>query len=463
MAPLPATTRPPFVPARGIAWWLMAGLVAVLTAWLTLKSVQLGCVITMLVLAVGLYVRNRTAGLTVVWLIWLLAPLLRRIFLLSEPIQTADPLALAPFLVTAAIIVLELTQVELSRRARRYLILLVAAYALGLVLGLLVGPQAAAFAFFAYGTAVGCFVIGYREAEQQRLVLPTVLMIALPLLSLYAFRQYFLPLPDWDHAWLRSADINSVGSPESGRIRVWSTLNSPGTFALVLGVTALVLVTWRRLTPLKVVGLVAVMGALALTYVRSAWVGIVLTLFLMVLATRGAAVKRLLPVGVVLLVVAPLILSGSTGVALSERFNSLFALNTDESAQARQATPTGLLPVAAARPIGTGLGTAGEPSRLNQQSSALRYPDNGYLSLIGQVGPVGFVVVISILLSAVASGWRNAWRRRSSTDVLVFAVLAYMVITLFAGDQFFGIGGMIMWYMAGIAVRRREIYERTSA
>jgi putative inorganic carbon (HCO3(-)) transporter len=457
---IPATTRPPFVPSRGVGWWAMALCVTVLTVWLTLQSIQLGCTITLVILVIGLYVRNRTVGLTLVWLTWLLAPFLRRIFLLSEPIQTADPLALVPFLITAAVIVLELSQVRLTRRARRLLALVVAGFAVGVPVGLMFAPTAAVFALFAYVTGVGCFVIGYREGDQRTLVLPSVLMIAMPLLALYAFRQYYAPLPEWDFIWQRSADINSVGALETGRVRVWSTLNSPGTFAFVLGVSAIALVAWRRVTPLKMVGLLAVSGALALTYVRSVWVGVVFALLAVIVVTRGGALKRVLPVLAVLAIIGPIVLGGSTGTAIVDRFKSFGSLGSDESTHERVGTRGGLLTVAAGNPIGTGLGSAGESTRLNQAGGGFRYTDNGYLSLLAQVGPVGFLVVMSVILVALSSAWRNAWRRIDTTDVLVFGVLAFLAVEMLAGDTLFGIGGMIFWYTTGLAIRRRELHER---
>jgi hypothetical protein len=420
-APLPETAPRPLPAFRGLAWWLVAMAMAVLVARLTMMSIQLGCTVTLVVLTVGLYVRNRTAALALVWIVWLVAPFLRRIFLLSEPIQKAEPLALAPFVVTAAVVALELTQVDLSRRVRRLLTLVAAGYALGLPVGLLFGPQAAVFAYFAYVTAVGCLVIGYREAQERNFVLPKVLMVAAPALVVYAFLQYFTPLPEWDLIWQRSADINTVGSPETGRIRVWSTLNSPGTFGLVLGVTALMLLTWGRLSVVRVAALLGVLSGLALTYVRSAWVGIVFAVLAVMLVTRGAAVKRIGPVVVVAAVLAPVVAGGSTGAALSERFGTLGSLSSDESAQARTNTPARIVPRAIKQPIGTGLGSAGEATRLNA-GGGFKNTDNAFLSLLAQVGPIGFLVVLSVLAVVLSSAWRNAWRRVDFIDVLVFAV-----------------------------------------
>jgi len=427
-----------------------------ITARLAMVSVQAGCTSALVFLTLGLYLRNRWAGLAAVWVTWLVAPLVRRIFFLSEPIEAADPLALAPFLVTGMVAALEYQQVELSRRARRLLLLVVLGYSIGIPLGLLRAPSSALFATFAYLSAAGCFVIGYRDADApRRLSLPTVLMLAMPVVALYAFRQYFFDLPEWDQVWYEEAEINSAGSPDEGRVRVWGALNSPGTFALVLAVSTLALITARRVTPFHLAAAAAVLGALALTYVRSAWLGLVVAVLVIVVVTRGAALRRVAPLVLTLAVLGPVTFGGSVGTALGERVNSFGTLESDESAQARVETPARLVPLALSSPLGLGIGRAGEPARLSP-GGGFRYTDNGYLSLIFQVGPFGFLLVMAALVMALRSAWRVAWRRRADADVLVLSVLAFIGVALFAGDAFYGIGGMIIWYMAGVAVRREE-------
>lgn len=422
-----------------------------------MQSLQHVATLALVVLAVGLYVRSRTAGLVAVWLTWLLAPFVRRVLLLTEPVGGNEPLALAPFLVTAAVVSLELSQVQLSRRARRLLILVACAYLIGLPNGLLVAPSAAMFALFAYITGVGCFVIGYREADRG-LVLPSLLMAATPILAAYAFAQYFLPLPEWDHLWRETVDIITVGSPEEGRIRVWSTLNSPGTFAIVLCAAALAYIAYGRITPLRLVGALSVFTALALTYVRSAWVAFVVAILVMLVAGRGAAIRR---IGIVVAVVAlfgALAVGGSTGAALDARVDTFGTLDQDTSAQARLQTPQRLVPIAIQFPFGIGIGQAGEATRL--AGRGFRHTDNGYLSLLSQLGPVGLLVIVSVIFVAAMSAWRNAWRSAAPTDVFVLGVLAFFVVALFAGDHFWGVGGMIFWYTSGLAIRRRELNER---
>lgn len=457
-----ASPTPLRLPSGGVGWWLLVILCAVGTAQLTLVSVQLGCTVALTVLVVGLYFANRTAGLWAVWLAWLLSPLVRRVFFVSDPIENADPLALLPFLVTAIVIAVEYTQVKLSRRSRGLLKLVAAGYAIGVPLGLLFSPTAAAFALFAYFTAVGCFVLGYREGEPGRdLILPKVLMVAAPFLAAYAFRQYFLPLPEWDQVWFDTAEINSAGSPDGSRVRVWSTLNSPGTFGLILGVTGVSYVALSRFTPLRLLGALSVFGALALTYARSAWLGVVVGILALALVTRGRAIVRVGAVVLVLVALGPIAFGGATGAALTDRADSFGSLGQDESAQERLATPARVLPQALALPLGRGVGQAGEATRLS--GGGFRYTDNGYLSLMFQVGPFGFILVMIPVVIAFREACRNAWKRPKEVDVLIFATFVFLVVTMFAGDQLYGVAGMIFWYTAGLAMRRSEIREPAPA
>lgn len=458
----PTSTRTsPFLsrlPVDGVGWWIIVLACSALTAKLTMTSIQLGCAAALVILTLGLYAYNRTAGLVAMWAIWLVAPGLRRVFFLSSPIIDTDPLALAPFLATALLAGIEITQGSISKRARRILYLVLAGYLIGMPFGLLKSPPASAFAFFAYLTAAGCFVIGYRDGGNGRkMVLPTVLMAFVPLLALYAFRQYFLTLPQWDEVWFKTAEINSAGSPDAGRIRVWSTLNSPGTFGLVCSVATIAFVSVRRLTPAHVAGALFVIGALALTYARSAWAGLVFAILVIALVSRGAALKRVLVLGALLVVAAPIAFSGSAGAALTDRVSTFGTLGSDESAQARQTTPLQLLPVAVAQPLGLGVGQAGEATRL--QGTGFRYTDNGYLSLMFQVGPFGFLLVMTAFAMTLRSAWRSARRRPNHTDILACGMLAFFFLTLFAGDQLYGVLGMFLWYAGGVAVRRDEIKE----
>jgi putative inorganic carbon (HCO3(-)) transporter len=441
------------------AWWALVLASSVGTAAITLRSLQLGCTIALVGLVVGTFVASRTAGVTLMWIAWLLSPWLRRLLSLAEPAGPSDPLALAPFLITACIVAIELYRTRLSRFAGVILAVAATGYLAG-VPGALSSPSAAAFALFAYLVAVGCFVIGYTEPLTfDSMTLRPVLLVAVPPIAVYGILQYAGPLPSWDVAWIREVQdtLVSIGAPQAGHIRVFGTLNSPGTFGAVLGIAAVGFLAQRRFDIAKLGGMALVLTALMLTFVRGAWVSFIAATVVTLLASRGAAGKRVLPLGGAL-VVALAIFAGqnSTGASIVGRANTLTSLGADTSAQARVATPLQLLPEALSSPIGHGLGSAGEASRL-AASSALRSTDNGYLSLIYQLGPFGALLVV---VAAGAAGIRaigNLVRHRSDPfDVLVVGLLGYFGVGMLTGDLLYGITGMILWYLLGMAVRRSE-------
>jgi hypothetical protein len=440
-------------------WWCGVLIASVGTAWLSLRSLQLGATVVLLVLGVGLHRVNRAAGLTVVWVVWLLAPWLRRVLALESPISGSDPLALAPFLLTGCIVLAEIHAAKLSRFATGTLIVVAVGYLIGVPAGM-GEPASVAYALLAYLVAAGCMVIGYREPDRlEGLTLRTVLVYALPWLALYSVLQYVGPLPSWDDAWVASVSttLNSIGAPDGEHIRVFGTLNSPGTFANVLGIGAVCLFASRRLGPLKVLALAAVLAGLALTFVRGAWLSMIAAAAIIVFASRGRASWRVVVVGgLIAVALVGLASRGGTGATIVGRADTLGSLGTDTSAQARVATPLELVPEAVTSVVGHGLGSAGEASRLGGPSD-LRNTDNGYLSLLYQTGPVGFLLVIGAALAAMLRAIGNLRRRgNDAIDVLVAGLIGYFVVGLFGGDLLYGITGMAFWYLLGIGIRRSE-------
>jgi len=433
--------------------WLAVVLVAgALTGAVTVFSIQLGCTVVLVVLALGAWVRSRAAGLVVVGLTWLLVPELRRVL----GVLSADPLALAPFLSTGALVALELARSRLSRAARRILLAATLGYLVGVPSGL-ISPTAMLFGLIAALVGVGAFVLGYREpVGEGRLILPRVLVVSLVPLAAYGLAQWLLPLAPWDQEWLRTTKFITAMSPVPGKPRVFSTLNSPGTFAMLLGMGVVAHLGLRRLGPVRVAGLALVLAALALTYVRSAWVALAGAAVVMVLVTRGRLLGRVgLVVALLALGYAVLAAGSPTGRALVSRVDTFAALDQDTSAQQRLATPQAIIPLVITSPVGRGIGQAGEASRLSA-TRGFRYTDNGYLSLLYQLGPVGALLVLGALGAGLVAAARNARRRAHPTDVMVLGLLVYAMVAMFAGELLFGITGVLVWYAAGVAVRRGE-------
>lgn len=414
-------------------------------------SIQASCTFVLVAFVAALYVARPRAGLVALWSLWLVAPLIRRVIGLTEGYISADPLALAPFLATAVVGSVAWFRHRVDRRT----LIIVALAGTGVVLGApagLANPLPMTFALLAYGAAVGMLLVGYQEGRAGRSSsVVTALTFLVPLVAIYGIAQYFLPLTEWDNTWLESVEFNSVGSPEDGRVRVFATLNSPGTLAAVLALAVVAILSARRLTAVKVASLAVLATALALTYVRSAWVALAAALVIFLLVGRSVAVVR---VGAVLLVIAagvPALAAVSpTATAVVDRANTLETVSSDGSGQARTATLMARLPVAITTPIGFGLGSSGEPARLGGRGGALPL-DNGYLSTIEQFGPAGAVLFLIAILWAAAVLFRLARRRTElSALALVHLVLvALLLVQAYFGDVFYGITGAALFALLG--------------
>lgn len=433
-----------------LAAMLAAGALAVLTT----ISPQLGLTVSLLALVCGLHVARPAAAMVLVWIIWLVMPGVRRLFGLSGYLE-ADPLSIAPFLATGIVVVLQWSRRRQPRVVRHVVLLVAGGWLVGVPLGIVAGPEAALYNFVTYTVAAGGYIVGFNEPARRAgdLALVRALAIGAPLLAAYGLAQYLLPLTPWDEAWLRSVDIVTFGAPDGEHVRVFSTLNAPGVLAPVLGL-ALVWHLSRRRVPAAawpVIGLL--LFALALTYVRAAWLALMLgVLFAGVLGGR-AEVARItaIAVGCVVIVLAAAPVS-PTAQALADRFQTLGTLDSDVSANERASTSRQLIPESVTRPLGHGLGTAGEGSKL-LEGGALRAPDNGYLSLLFQAGPVGALLVLAGLALAVSTALRRAWvlGRRRGDGAFIAGATAFVLVMLLSGDHFYGVVGVMFWYLLGAA------------
>ena len=451
-----AAPRRSLVPGAlaGPAWWPVAIAATVVTALATTRSLQLGASFAIVVLAVAVHARSRSAGYVAMWLTWLLLPCLRRMLLVETGLSESDPLAAVPFVVTAVIAAVELWRGPLSRRAMWIMGAAAAGYLLGVPTGLS-APSSMAFAFVAYLTGVLAFGLGYRETL-SRPTLPRVLLASMPVLSIYGIFQYFAPLPLWDKRWLGVTAFITAHAPEDGKIRVWSTLNAPATFAWLLALTIIVYLVAGRFPLSRVVGLGLVLTALSLTYVRGAWVGLAAALVVLLVVSPMRATPRIaLVIGVIALGVPVLAAGTGTGSAITARFNTLFNLGQDTSAQQRLATPKTIIPAAIDAPLGHGLGIAGEATRLNR-GQGLRAADNGLLALVLQLGVAGMLLVLGAAAAGVRIAWLNVRHSARRADVLIFTALAFLSVVMLVGDVLFAITGVIAWYLIGMAVARYE-------
>lgn len=429
----------------------------------TVVSPQGAFALVLIIGVVALWAHSRAAGVAAVWLLWLVLPGVRRVFVLLGPYPETDPLSLVPFVATGAVALLELMRTEMSSRARWVLGLA----AFGLCLGLPTAasnPAAGVFALAAYGSGLAAFVIGYSErADDVRgFTLRHVLLIAGPLLAVYGLLQYSLPLSAWDSLWVDNIDFTSLEAPgEEDHLRAFASLNAPQPLATVLAVALLFLIAVRRVSAGMLLLAAVVAVGLSLTYARTAQAALVAGLLVLGFATRGRAMPRVLGLlGASVAVVILLSPVSSAANAVMERAASFASLGQDESAEVRSERVIELMPVALTTALGHGLGSTGEPAKLGGNGASFdtaRYlgVDNAYLSIAWQTGPLGFLLIVGAVLCVLAIAVRANVTGAGPLQLkaLVVSGLALLLVYGAGHDIFYGVSGAIFWYLLGKAMR----------
>jgi hypothetical protein len=426
------------------------------TAVLTVISLETALAFLIVLLVMAFWALRPDFGIAALWVTWLLIPGVRRVLDTLLVGGEYDPLSIVPFAATAVVAGLELFRRPLSSRPTRLMILALSGLAIGIATGV-AHPTALTFGLLAYGAGILAFAIGYREGTRAHGTdtASRALLALLAPLALYGIAQYVMPLPGWDEQWVRESDLVSMAAPgDLEHVRVFSTLNSPATFGGVLVVALVLTLSRDRLRIGASVAIVAALVALALTYVRMALPALAVGLLVYAAATRWRAAPRLMAFALIV-VLATLALGATTRVGgnVIERVSTFSSLSEDRSANERQQTFGETLPVAALTPLGHGIGSAGEPSKL-MQTQAFTAGDNGYLALLYQVGPFGFALTVTAIAAAVAS----LKRARPRTDALrkhrqlVLAVISTLLLLAAATDVFYGILGVLLWFYLGHGV-----------
>jgi hypothetical protein len=64
---------------------------------------------------------------------------------------------------------------------------------------------------------------------------------------------------------------------------------------------------------------------------------------------------------------------------------------------------------------------------------------------------VGFLLVVAALAYVLAAAWNGARSPGQGQDLrlALFALFVYLLVTLAAGDEFYGSHGVILWFIAG--------------
>lgn len=414
----------------------------------------------MATLCLGALLYWRRPGLYIgfTWWLWFLTPEVRRLVDYARGWDPVNPVMLAPYLVSALTfftLVYHLPKLQLKTLFPFFLIFLglFYAYAIGIYRA---GASSATYQLIEWLVpAVFAFylIVHWRKYPEYRRAVQLTFAWGSLIMGAYGLIQ-FLYLPAWDQYWMISSPIGSLGQPVQFELRVFSTLNSPAPFGMVMMVGLLLLLggDGRLLRwPAAAIGSVGFL----LSLVRQAWGGWLVAVILIIAQSRRSRPGLLLTLAAVALLAMPLLTVGPVANSINERLETLTDLSQDNSFQARVEFYKETMPLAFLRPGGEGLGSTGRSTKLSASEGTGELSENaafdsGVMEIPFVLGWPGSILYIAGLIWLVSRALRSRNSEDSFAVASVSIALSILVLLIF-NDTVTGVAGMLFWSFLGLA------------
>lgn len=398
------------------------------------------------------------AGLTI-WL-FCATPLVRRLVDEQAGWDASNPVLLAPYL-ACSFATLSLGGFLFRRRTTTLgpFLLVIGCIAYGLLMAMADGRVLSGIVD-AMKWSAGPLVAVYMLASVDRTdtlhrAATLALTIAAPLMAVYGIAQYLSPAK-WDADWMvnvQSLGFDSIGTPEPFSLRVFGTMNSPGSLATIL--MAGILVTLQRRFVYALPALAVMVLGILLTQYRSVWAGALIGVAYM--AYAGSARLRfqvLAAAAISIFVISSSALVPQVRTAISQRIDSIGNLRGDESGQSRMHQYDEFLSDDSGTMLtGAGLAIDGASRRLDGKTTAVI--DSGIIEIFTALGiGIGTLLIVG-LVGAIAISF-SRFAETTPESILYRAIALSLFCQLPFGNVAVGEAGFCGWLFLGLAAARVE-------
>lgn len=279
--------------------------------------------------------------------------------------------------------------------------------------------------------------------------LQRVFLWGILIMGAYGVYQY-LVAPEWDRFWLNNAPsvLSSMGKPEPLGIRVWSTMNSPGTFAVFMAAGLLILFSCQSFLVLPAAGF----GALSflLSIVRTGWIS---WFFGMIFISANIKPKQQFKLVLTILVLVALVIPLATmepfGSTITNRLETLSDVNNDGSFKERKVLYGLLIDDALQSYIGRGIGVGGGY-------------DSAILVMLFDLGWIGSIPYAGSLILLLTLIFKSQKKTKGIFTSIIHAIILQSVFYLFAGASMKGAPGMLLWSSLSLALSGCNYYYKSN-
>ena len=391
------------------------------------------------------------------WWLWFLTPFVRRLSDWQAGWEEPNTILLAPFLVTAITLWTLLQKLPKARKEGNLLFVLPF---IGIFYGMLIGlvqlpAVKVVVPLLNWITPVlfGFYLSSkWREYPSYSQMIRNTFLWGVLVTGAYGIYQYVVA-PEWDTFWLISSELITGGDPEPYGLRVFSTMNSAGPFAIVI--MAGVLLLFSTSSPLQFPATAVGYLSLLLTLVRSAWLGWVIGFLALATSLKPKLQMRLVLIAsVMVLCVLPLTMIEPFAEKINARFETLSDVQGDTSYNDRSGNYDANLNKALTEFIGKGLGGAG---------NAGKDIDSALLDTLFSLGWIGSSFYVSGLVLLLFNLFNES---EGGTDLFASAARSTcfsIFIMLIFSSLMLGLTGVVFWGFMGIgtAANRYNRHQKT--
>lgn len=400
---------------------------------------------------------------------WILCPMVRRMVDMRAGYDPQNAISITPLAVSAIAAAGVFQRLpRLLRRSYAPFLLIGAALLYGAIAGILrngVAGTLYTLGLWLVPVVFGLYIaLEWHRYDAVRRAFVRFAPVAVLVMGVYGVIQWVRPWA-WDVQWLidTRTTTSSFGSPEPYGVRVFSTLNGPAAFGIVIGAALLLL--FARPRPAHAVAGAAGGAAFLLSLCRTAWVAWVIAAIAYAATLGGRTRLRILVVGVGLtlaiggvIIAVPLVPANRFTDIITRRVQTITNPTEDASLTARQSSLGDYVSAILDRPQGYGLGSTGLGTGLagTSEGGAVRDFDNGVLEAfysLGLVGGLCWMLGLGLLV------FRHVARRFPPSDRFANVARAMVLFCLVAygsTNSAAGVGGIFFWSGIGLCMAARE-------
>ena len=426
-----------------------------------------------LLAALVAYYKEPTRYVSFVFVLWFFTPWVRRVSDLHHGFQPANFILVAPTLATmVAVLTLFYRSRELRGALLSPFVFSLTGVGYAYFIGVLkVGMFPATYALITWLGPISLsmhLILSWRIFPALRNSFLTMLQWCTPIIAGYGIYQV-VALPAWDRFWLEAAEVYSIGIPVPFGFRAFGTMNSPGPFSVAVMLGMLFMLGTARRGMMLTLGLGLI--GLLLTRTRSAWVALLIGLFVVqFMGPVRRIVRNWAMLFVMLLLALPVLSLDAFRDSITSRFASFANLDEDSSVKQRLLLSNLATQAIGARAEGEGLGATGGGTKLGTVQGRQASIDNGFLEIFYVLGWPGGSLVILGLIGQLMTLTRFRDSRYDSFANSARACVWGLLSVLLIGDIFSGSVGAMFWgaygfacsahaynYATGMGLRSREL------